>query len=128
MYASFKVTFIKRSSIFAWNVLIFDSLTHRNLFFRNGIAGSALCSFNMTSVNKTFDGAFKYQSSPSAAWMPLYDNLDHYKCQYGDVGSDPSLLSKASVNANKYQLMDTDVHPVHPDPVYTIDHERYASV
>ena len=41
--------------------------------FRNSIAGSAVCVYNMTAFRTSFEGPFKYQENPRAAWM-RHDN------------------------------------------------------
>ncbi|XP_018012193.1 semaphorin-5A [Hyalella azteca] len=87
----------------------------------NGVAGSAVCAFNMTSVNRTFDGAFKHQSSPNSLWTSVTDNQDHYRCRYQDT-------QRFTKSAPKYLLMDSSVAPVDSEPVYSLDFQRLTHI
>ena len=79
--------------------------------------GSAVCGFNMTSVNASFDGAFKYQSSSNSAWGAVFDTKTSFQCETGDE-------SDRLVAADKYQLMDSPVQPISPQPLYTVDYHK----
>lgn len=40
-------------------------------FFRNGLSGSAVCTFSLSSVQEVFSGKFKEQATSSSAWLPV---------------------------------------------------------
>ncbi|KAF2353568.1 Thrombospondin type-1 (TSP1) repeat [Trinorchestia longiramus] len=88
---------------------------------QNGIPGSAVCAFNLTSVNRTFEGPFKYQSNTNSLWSSVTDDLDHYRCQYRDK-------SRGIVSSAKYQLMDSSVLPIDSRPVYALDFQRLTHI
>ena len=85
----------------------------------NGVAGSALCAFNMTAVNTSFNGPLKYQTGANSVWSPVTQPLDHYRCNYND-----SDIVQTSLNANKYQQVHAKIMPIDDAPVYKLDYER----
>ena len=87
----------------------------------NSIAGAAVCSFNMTAVEETFAGDFKYQSSAAAAWGAARAEHDHFRC--GRVADGDSLLA-----STKYQLMDGAVQAVLPAPLFHRDLARFGQI
>ncbi|XP_076067589.1 semaphorin 5c-like [Oratosquilla oratoria] len=87
----------------------------------NGIPGSAVCVFNMTAVNSTFDGPFIHQaSSTSSSWSPVTLDNRHFKCQ--ETGMDNPAMS------DKYQLMEGPVVPETPSPVYQREFETLTHI
>lgn len=89
----------------------------------NGIIGSAVCAFNMSAVNTSFYGPFKYQPSPSSIWGPVTADNSHFQCQDSGQASRESDLA-----ANKFQLMDKPVLPQSPAPLYLLNSERLTHV
>ncbi|KAK7077865.1 Semaphorin-5A [Halocaridina rubra] len=85
----------------------------------NSITGSAICAFNMSAVNTSFSGPFKYQPSPSSVWGPEIADNTHFECQ--DTGMP---RREADLAANKFQLMDKPVFPEYPLPLYLLNYER----
>lgn len=48
-------------------------LSHSSLSFlpfRNSIAASAVCAFNLSAISQVFNGPFKYQENSRSAWLP----------------------------------------------------------
>lgn len=88
----------------------------------NSIVGSAVCVYTMSAVNASFDGPFKYQPSPSSAWVPETADKHHFRCE----GSGTSL--EADFAADKFQLMDKPVMPRSADPLYILNGERLTHV
>ncbi|CAG9828712.1 unnamed protein product [Diabrotica balteata] len=88
----------------------------------NSIAGSAVCAFNITAINKAFEGPFKYQQDIDSGWnkhMNLYRN--HFNCE----------SSQKNVNLldiSKYQLMDSAVQATAFDPLYSTTGERFTHI
>lgn len=39
--------------------------------FRNGLTGSAVCTFSLESIQEVFNGKFKEQATSSSAWLPV---------------------------------------------------------
>lgn len=52
----------------------------------NGIAGSAVCSFNLTAINAAFNGPFKHQATVGSEWVRYSPphQLNHGHCQRQD--------------------------------------------
>lgn len=88
----------------------------------NSIMGSAVCVFNMSSVNASFHGPFKYQPSPSSTWRPETSANHHFQCE------DSGTSREADLAADKYQLMDRPVLPQSPSPLYLLNSERLTLV
>jgi len=83
----------------------------------------------MSAVSRSFDGPLKYQSGPHSTWRPVAaENMNHYRCQYGDSNRAFENLSQATRNANKYQITDTNIKPVDNEPIYTQDYKRYLVI
>lgn len=78
----------------------------------NSIAGSAICNFNLSSVETSFAGPFKYQARPDSTWGPATEKTDHFQCKE-KASSEELLISR------KYQLMDKSVQPAMHGPIYT---------
>ncbi|KAK4320514.1 hypothetical protein Pmani_008631 [Petrolisthes manimaculis] len=87
----------------------------------NGLMGSAVCLFNMTAVNASFDGPFKYQSDPSSAWEPVTADNNHFRCHKSAGGG-----RQASLAADKFQLMDQPVIPQTPHPLFLLPSNRLS--
>ena len=49
------------------------------IFFRNGIKGSAVCVYDTASLQKVFDGPFKYQKSKDSVWEPYTEPMEKTK-------------------------------------------------
>lgn len=50
--------------------------------FRNGIAGSAICVFNMSSIEDAFRGPFKHQENTGSAWESQHSKHQlHTHCE-----------------------------------------------
>ena len=50
--------------------LALSSLILLFLTFRNSIAASAVCAFNLSAISQVFNGPFKYQENSRSAWLP----------------------------------------------------------
>jgi chondroitin sulfate proteoglycan 4 len=87
---------------------------------QNSIHGSAICAFNMTSIQNAFAGPFKHQDSPDSIWrrqeMPY---RDHFECGKGSNGRHSQLM-----DSSKYQLMDQAVQPTTSTPLFHTKLER----
>lgn len=46
---------------------------------RNSIYGSAICAFNVTAVNKAFNGPFKSQNSINSIWETHPNTHKHFQ-------------------------------------------------
>ena len=88
----------------------------------NSIAGSAICSFNLTSIENAFKGPFKTRENqdPTKTWHP--DNSVEPKDRSGFECERP-LSSQGrvdDVDSRKYQLMDKSVEPTTFGPLYHV--------
>ncbi|CAH1774348.1 unnamed protein product [Owenia fusiformis] len=98
----------------------------------NSIAGSAVCVYNMTSLNNAFSSDFKHQEHSQAAWQKFSNPSPMYQC----AGS-PSVLSAGRamrqqaprmINSQKYLMMDKAVQPTSIMPMYSSEHERWSHI
>lgn len=75
----------------------------------------------MTAIEKAFNGPIKYQESPGAAWQQKYlPQRDNYECRTNQKSN--------SLDALKYQLMDSSVQAIHPNPLYVSQLERFKHI
>ena len=79
----------------------------------NSIAGSAVCSFNLTAVEDALNGPFKKQSKPDSAWGPVSVDHSHFQCK---IGQPPH----QSANSMEYQLVDQAVQSSTNGPLYHV--------
>lgn len=87
----------------------------------NSISGSAVCAFNLTSINAAFSGPFKYQEHTGSSWNKHFSQYpDHFECK----GSPKSSLLETS----KYQLMDNAVQATTLKPLYVAEMERLTHI
>lgn len=52
---------------------------HHLLSFRNSIAASAVCAFNLSAISQAFNGPFRYQENPRAAWLPIANPIPNFQ-------------------------------------------------
>ena len=78
----------------------------------NSIAGSAVCSFNLTAVEDALNGPFKKQSKPDSAWGPVSVDHSHFQCK--------SSQSHQNANSREYQLVDQAVKSSTVGPLYHV--------
>lgn len=90
----------------------------------NGIAGSAICAFNMSAVLASFHGPFKYQENAGAAWEKR--RVAHHNRQH--CGSPSSSSSHHIVDSYRYQLMDKAVQSTTLEPLHTAILERFTHI
>lgn len=88
-----------------------------NLINRNSIHGSAICVYNITSIEKTFSGPIKFQESPGAAWTEKTLHPDNYECRQSQ-----------RIDISKNQLMAHAVQPVGSNPLYFSHLERFRYI
>ena len=88
----------------------------------NSIAGSAICSFNLSSIESTFSGPFKTQENqdPTKTWVS--DNSVPLKDRRGFECERPHLAPSGvdAIDSRKYQLMDETVDPTTFGPLYHV--------
>lgn len=96
----------------------------------NSIPGSAVCSFRMSDIKESFEGAFKSQSHANANWLPL-DDRDLPEDRPGSCHNDSRSLDEKHLNFLKENmLMDravpTSIHL--PHYIKTSPHERLTAI
>lgn len=95
--------------------------------YRNSIAGSAICSFNMSSINAAFNGPFKYQETMNSAWERRdTDNRAQYECKVNAGGL--VRHNMMMMDSHRYQLMDQAVQPVTSQPLFHTTGERFTHI
>ncbi|KAL0132032.1 hypothetical protein PUN28_000065 [Cardiocondyla obscurior] len=90
----------------------------------NGIAGSAICAFNMSAVASSFNGPFKHQENAGAAWERK--PVDHHNRQH--CGSASNAATHQLMDNQRYQLMDEAVQSTTPEPLHTATLERFTHI
>ncbi|XP_023224670.1 semaphorin-5A-like [Centruroides sculpturatus] len=85
----------------------------------NSIYGSAICSYNLTAIHRSFNGPFKYQSNPMSSWEKQTNAQKHFQCE-------TFVDSQALIDSEKYQLMDNAVQPSTFYPIYNIELDRLS--
>ncbi|XP_022218068.2 semaphorin-5A isoform X1 [Drosophila obscura] len=87
------------------------------------IYGSAVCAFNLSSINEAFDGAFKHQEHADAAWTTVNTpQRSQFQCAGGTTGFGHLLES------TRYQLMDQAVQPIGAQPLYHSKLEQFGRI
>lgn len=88
----------------------------------NSIPGSAICAFNLTTINRAFDGPFKYQQDIDSAWSQHKNSYkDHFNCE----------ATHRKVNlleTSQYHLMDSAVQSTNIDPLHVATGERFTHI
>ncbi|XP_076324737.1 semaphorin-5A-like isoform X2 [Tachypleus tridentatus] len=87
----------------------------------NSIYGSAICIFNITNIERTFEGPFKHQETPKSQWEKHNGPHWHFQCE--TPGSSQHL-----VDADRFKLMDDAVQASYSRPVYMTKFERFSKV
>ncbi|XP_022912170.1 semaphorin 5c [Onthophagus taurus] len=86
---------------------------------QNGIGGSAICAFNLTAIEATFMGPFKYQEHSNSTWEKRPSNYqNHFECRDSEHSPD-------FIGSSKYQFMDGAVHPSTQKPIHVAELEVY---
>ncbi|EDW35221.1 GL15685 [Drosophila persimilis] len=89
----------------------------------SSIYGSAVCAFNLSSINEAFDGAFKHQEHADAAWTTVNTpQRSQFQCAGGTTGFGHLLES------SRYQLMDQAVQPIGAQPLYHSKLEQFGRI
>ncbi|XP_032777784.2 semaphorin-5A isoform X1 [Daphnia magna] len=103
----------------------------------NSIAGSAVCSFTLDSMQESFAGPFRWQSGPTSTWESVHSSHTHSHCNSHHQSHSSSLhpsTSSSLLEAEKYQLMDRAVQPTARhgknglSPLIRLDLERFSHI
>ena len=79
------------------------------------IAGSAVCSFNMSAVEHAFGGPFKTRAGSDSIWGPESADHSQFECNRPDGDAE-----RNGVNSRQYQLVNDAVQPTSLRPLYTV--------
>ncbi|KAG7200791.1 hypothetical protein KM043_003165 [Ampulex compressa] len=90
----------------------------------NGIAGSAICAFNMSAISASFNGPFKHQEKSGAAWQRK--SVSHKDRQH--CGTPSSAPPHRIMDNQRYQLMDDAVQSTTLAPLHTATLERFTQI
>ena len=84
-------------------------------FFFN-ILGSAVCSFDLKTIEDTFKGPFKKQNNRDSIWQAVDDDVDHshFECQRSTD------RDYRTPNSREYQLLNQAVPSTPQGPVYKV--------
>lgn len=97
----------------------------------NSIAGSAVCVYNITALEKSFAGPFKYQENPRSAWE-RHEQPDNGQKPLTQCPEKKDQSKRSNDNHNmdesKYQLMDSAVQPETLVPLVHASNERWTHV
>ncbi|XP_037041378.1 semaphorin-5A [Bradysia coprophila] len=92
----------------------------------NSIHGSAICAFNMSSIQAAFSGPFKHQESINSAWERQdLPNRAHFECKI-DKGT--NFRHNQLLDSSRYQLMDQAVQPTTAYPLHVSKLERFIHI
>ncbi|XP_014089304.2 semaphorin 5c isoform X1 [Bactrocera oleae] len=91
----------------------------------NSIHGSAVCSYNLTSINAAFDGPFRYQDSADSDWRIV--DMPH-RSQFQCETPSPDMRYKRLLESSKFQLMAHAVQPMTEQPLYYSKLERFQHI
>ncbi|KAB1283607.1 Semaphorin-5B [Camelus dromedarius] len=93
----------------------------------NSIAASAVCAFNLSAISQAFNGPFRYQENPRAAWLPIANPIPDFQCgTLPEVGPNENLTERSLQDAQRLFLMSEAVQPVTPEPCVTQDSVRFS--
>ncbi|EDV97528.1 GH16920 [Drosophila grimshawi] len=89
----------------------------------SSIFGSAVCAYNLSSINAAFEGAFKHQEHSDAAWKTVNTpQRSQFQCASGATAFGHLLES------SRYQLMDQAIQPIGAQPLYHSRLERFKHI
>ncbi|XP_020295155.1 semaphorin-5A isoform X2 [Pseudomyrmex gracilis] len=95
----------------------------------NGIAGSAICAFNMSAIAASFDGPFKHREHAGAAWeRKQIAPHKRQRCDQLTTPSSDSLHPPIPTENQRYQLMDEAVQSTMLEPLHTATLERFTHI
>ncbi|EHH51089.1 hypothetical protein EGM_10415 [Macaca fascicularis] len=93
----------------------------------NSIAASAVCAFNLSAISQAFNGPFRYQENPRAAWLPIANPIPNFQCgTLPETGPNENLTERSLQDAHRLFLMSEAVQPVTPEPCVTQDSVRFS--
>ena len=80
------------------------------------ILGSAVCSFDLKTIEDTFKGPFKKQNNRDSIWQAVDDDVDHshFECQRSTD------RDYRTPNSREYQLLNQAVPSTPQGPVYKV--------
>ncbi|CAB0043906.1 unnamed protein product [Trichogramma brassicae] len=85
---------------------------------RNGLMGSAICSFHIDAIQESFRGKFKEQATSSSAWLPVLSNKVP-EPRPGQCVNDTETLPDTVLNfIRSHPLMDSAVTHENEKPVF----------
>ena len=87
-----------------------------NLTFFWYILGSAVCSFDLKTIEDTFKGPFKKQNNRDSIWQAVGNDVDHshFECQRSND------RDYRTPNSREYQLLNQAVPSTPQGPVYKV--------
>ena len=80
------------------------------------ILGSAVCSFDLKTIEDTFKGPFKKQNNRDSIWQAVGNDVDHshFECQRSND------RDYRTPNSREYQLLNQAVPSTPQGPVYKV--------
>ena len=80
----------------------------------NSIAGSAICSFDVSDIENTFRKPFRKQSGPDSIWKTIEDiDHSHFECQNGES-------DYRTPTSRDYQFIEDAVPSSERNPIYKV--------
>ncbi|XP_078716713.1 semaphorin-5A-like isoform X1 [Lampetra fluviatilis] len=83
----------------------------------SGPQASAVCAYNISSIAEAFNGPFKYQEGPRAAWMVHPNPNPNFQCGRVSEGPNVNLTERSLADAQRLLLMSEAVAPLGGRPV-----------
>uniref|UniRef100_S4RH13 Sema domain-containing protein n=1 Tax=Petromyzon marinus TaxID=7757 RepID=S4RH13_PETMA len=94
----------------------------------SGPQASAVCAYNISSIAGAFNGAFKYQEGPRAAWMVHPNPNPNFQCGRVSEGPNVNLTERSLADAQRLLLMSEAVAPLGGRPVIAQPEVRLSHV
>ncbi|XP_055305519.1 semaphorin-5A isoform X2 [Sitodiplosis mosellana] len=92
----------------------------------NSIHGSAICAFNLSSINSAFNGAFKHQETASSTWeRKELEHRNQFECKFSPISS---MRHDLLMGSHRFQLMDESVQPITMEPLFMSALERFNHI
>ena len=85
--------------------------------------GSAICVYDVNSLENAFKGPFKHQKSQDSIWEPYDQEIETPKCEPASKSSQTVNKSKY-VDAQKFQLKHQSIQPLYEKPIIVLPNKR----
>lgn len=82
--------------------------------------GSAICIYDVKSLENAFNGPFKHQKSQNSVWEPYDEEIEMPKCGSGGKSK--------FIDSQKFQLKHLSVQPIYDKPIIVLQNKRLVKI